>query len=141
MAISRQRLTAPLVRGNMPEEHAAEFSNGLVEEVERELEPLATKVEVNEAIAQATEPLARAITEMAQAINDLRNELRLEMRDLRSDMNEELSKLRSDTNEEIGKLRVEAAEREARMARMVLTMTGINIGAIATAVGIVLGFN
>ena len=126
MAISRQRLTAPLVRGNVPEEHAAEFSNGLVEEVERELEPLATKVEMNEAIAQATEPLARAINELVRAVN----ELRLEMRDLRSEM-----------YEEVGKLRVEAAEREARMARMVLTMTGINIGAIATGVGIVLGFN
>ena len=108
MAISRQRLTAPLVRGNVPEEHAAEFSNGLVEEVERELEPLATKVEVNEAIAQATEPLARAINGLTQAINDLG---------------------------------VEAAEREARMTRMVLTVTGINIAAIATGVGIVLGFN
>ena len=137
MAISRQRLTAPLMRGNVPEEHATEFSNGLVEEVERELEPLATKVEMNEAIAQATEPLARAINELVRAVN----ELRLEMRDLRSDMNEELGKLRSEMYEEVGKLRVEAAEREARMARMVLTMTGINIGAIATAVGIVLGFN
>ena len=90
MPTSRQRLTAPLVRGNVPEEHATEFSNGLVEEVERELEPLTTKVEVNDAIAQATEPLARAINEMAQAINDLR----LEMRDMRVEMHEELGKLR-----------------------------------------------
>lgn len=126
MAISRRRLTERLVRGNVPAEQAAEFNNELVEEVERELEPLATKVEANEAIAQATGPLARAINDLGRVVNDLSSEMR---------------KLRSDTYEEIAKLRVEVADREARMTRVVLTMTGTNIATVTAGVSIILVFN
>ncbi len=41
MATSRTRLSAPLLRGNVPEEHAVEFADALASEVESELEPLA----------------------------------------------------------------------------------------------------
>ena len=71
---------------------------------------------------------------------------------LRGEMSEEIGKLRVEAaereariDEKIGKLRVEAAEREARESRQVLTFAigviGINLAAVATAVGIILGFN
>ena len=119
MVISRQRLTAPLTRGNVPEEHAAEFTNSLVEEFEREIEPLVAKTEIEETIARAIAPLAVAIEELRQEVRE--------------------------TRERLGGLEREIAEREARQARHLLVVSlsvvGVNFGMIVTAVGIILGFN
>ena len=107
MAISRTRLTAPLTRGNVPEEHAAEFTDALIDEVERELEPLAAKSEIEEAIGRALEPLVAAMEEQRQ---DMR-ELRQDMRELRQEMGE----LRQQVQDQ----RVQIADSEARLSQQV----------------------
>ena len=126
MVISRQRLTAPLTRGNVPEEHAAEFTNSLVEEFEREIEPLVAKTEIEETIARVIAPLVVAIEDLRQEVRETREQIR-------------------ETRERVSGLEREIAEREARQARHLLVVSlsvvGVNFGMIATAVGIILGFN
>ena len=112
MVISRQRLTAPLTRGNMPEEHATEFTGALVEEVEREIEPLAVKTEVDDAISRAIAPLVLAIEDLRQEVRDLR----VEMAALE-------------------------ARQSQRLLVAALGIVGVNFSMIAAAVGIILGFN
>ncbi len=84
MAINRLRLSAPLIRGNVPEEHAAEFTDALVSEVEREIEPLAARSEMEEAVNRAFAPLVQAVKELQQDVHSLRQEvhnLRVEVSD------------------------------------------------------------
>ena len=84
MAINRLRLSAPLIRGNVPEEHAAEFTDALVSEVEREIEPLVARSEMEEAINRAVAPLIQVVQDLQQDVRNLRQEfqdLRVEMAD------------------------------------------------------------
>lgn len=75
MAINRLRLSAPLIRGNVPEDHAEEFTDALVSEVERELEPLVARSEMEEAINRAFAPLIQAIQELRNDVQNLRVEV------------------------------------------------------------------
>lgn len=112
MVISRQRLTAPLTRGNVPEEHAAEFTNSLVEEFERELEPFAARTEVEQAVRNAVQPLALAIEGLREQVHGLHREI------------------------------AEREARQARHLLVVaLGIVGVNFSMLAAAVGIILGFN
>ncbi len=124
MAISRTRLTAPLTRGNVPEEHAAEFTDALIDEVERELEPLAAKSEIEEAIGRALEPLLAAMEEQRQ---DMR-ELRQDMRELRREL--------QDQRQDTANLRTDAAERDNRLHQRMSLLAFATVGISLTAIGI-----
>ena len=112
MAINRLRLSAPLIRGNVPEEHATEFTDALVSEVEREIEPLAARSEMEEAINRAVAPLLQAIQGLRQEFHDLRVE----------------------TAER-------EARQDHRLLVIALAIVGVNITIVSAGVGIILAFN
>ncbi len=158
MAISRTRITAPLTRGNVPEEHAAEFTDALIDEVERELEPLAAKSEIEEAIGRALEPVVAAMEDLRQDMREQRRdmrELRQEMGELRQqvqDQRVQIADSEARLRQEMGELRqemqdqrVHIADSETRQSHRLLVfavgMIGVNFSMIAVAVGIILGFN
>ena len=112
MAINRLRLSAPLIRGNVPEEHATEFTDALVSEVEREIEPLAARSEVEEAVNRAFAPLLQAIQGLQQDLHSLRVE----------------------TAER-------EARQDHRLLVVALAIVGVNITIVSAGVGIILAFN
>lgn len=124
MAISRTRLAAPLARGNMPQEHAAEFSDALAGEVEVEIEravaPFVPRTELEQAISRAMAPLVKAVEDLQ---NDVR-ELRLELSAVRS---------------EVADLRVEMEARETRMGQRMFNFAFASVGIILAAIGIATG--
>lgn len=124
MAISRTRLAAPLTRGNVPEEHAAEFSDALAGEVEVEIEravaPFVPRTELEQAISRAMAPLVKAVEDLQ---NDVR-ELRLELSAVRS---------------EVADLRVEMEARETRMGQRMFNFAFASVGIILAAIGIASG--
>lgn len=124
MAISRTRLAAPLTRGNVPEEHAAEFSDALAGEVEVEIEravaPFVPRTELEQAISRAMAPLVKAVEDLQ---NDVR-ELRLELSAVRS---------------EVADLRVEMEARETRMGQRMFNFAFASVGIILAAIGIATG--
>lgn len=124
MAISRTRLAAPLTRGNVPEEHAAEFTDALAGEVEVEIEravaPFVPRTELEQAISRAMAPLVKAVEDLQ---NDVR-ELRLELSAVRS---------------EVADLRVEMEARETRMGQKMFNFAFASVGIILAAIGIASG--
>ena len=142
MAISRTRLTAPLTRGNVPEEHAAEFTDALIDEVERELEPLAAKSEIEEAIGRALEPLLAAMEEQRQDMRELRQEmgeLRQQVQDQRvhiADSEARLSQQVQDQRQDTANLRTDAAERDNRLHQRMSLLAFAGVGISLTAIGI-----
>ena len=124
MAISRTRLAAPLTRGNVPQEHATEFSDALAGEVEVEIEravaPFVPRTELEQAISRALAPLVKAVEDLQ---NDVR-ELRLELSAVRS---------------EVADLRVEMEARETRMGQRMFNFAFASVGIILAAIGIATG--
>ena len=124
MAISRTRLAVPLARGNMPQEHAAEFTDALAGEVEVEIEravaPFVPRTELEQAISRAMAPLVKAVEDLQ---NDVR-ELRLELSAVRS---------------EVADLRVEMEARETRMGQRMFNFAFASVGIILAAIGIATG--
>lgn len=117
MVISRTRLAAPLTRGNVPEEHATEFSDALAGEVEVEIEravaPFVPRTELEQAISRAIAPLVKAV-------EDLQNDVR----DLRRD---------------VADLRVEMEARETRMGQRMFNFAFASVGIVLAAIGIATG--
>ena len=124
MAISRTRLAAPLTRGNVPQEHATEFTDALAGEVEVEIEravaPFVPRTELEQAISRAMAPLVKAVEDLQ---NDVR-ELRLELSAVRS---------------EVADLRVEMEARETRMGQRMFNFAFASVGIILAAIGIATG--
>ena len=138
MAISRTRLTAPLTRGNVPEEHAAEFTDALIDEVEREIEPLAAKSEIEEAIGRALEPLVAAMEDLRQEMRDQRQELRDQRQELQHLGRElqQLSRELQDQRQDTANLRTDAAERDNRLHQRMSLLAFAGVGISLTAIGI-----
>lgn len=131
MAISRTRLAAPLARGNMPQEHAAEFTDALAGEVEVEIERAVAlfvpRTELEQAISRAMAPLVKAVEDLQNDVRELRTEftgMRAEVGDLRRD---------------VADLRVEMEARETRMGQRMFNFAFASVGIILAAIGIASG--